>query len=96
MKTECIIFHTKRLIPPPLSHIKIANSNIKIQTEITTLGIILDNNLTLNNQISSIVKQCNNKLYQLNQIKHLLNQSSLKIITSAYNIKTRLLKFITY
>ena len=86
MKTECIIFHTKRLIPPPLSHIKIANSNIKIQTEITTLGIILDNNLTLNNQISSIVKQCNNKLYQLNQIKHLLNQSSLKIITSAYII----------
>ena len=86
IKTECIIFHTKRLIPPPLSHIKIANSNIKIQTEITTLGIILDNNLTLNNQISSIVKQCNNKLYQLNQIKHLLNQSSIKIITSAYII----------
>ena len=85
MKTECIIFHTKRLIPPPLSHIKIANSNFKIQTEITTLGIILDNNLTLNNQISSIVKQCNNKLYQLNQIKHLLNPS-LKIITSAYII----------
>ena len=30
MKTECIIFHTKRLIPHPLSHIKIVNSNIKI------------------------------------------------------------------
>ena len=30
--------------------------------------------------------KCNNKLYQLNQIKHLLNQSSLKIITSAYII----------
>ena len=40
----------------------------------------------LNTQISSIVKQCNNKLYKLKQIQNLLNQSSLKILTSAYII----------
>ena len=87
LKTDCIILHSKRLIPFPLTHIKIANTEIEIKTNITTLGVILDKHLTLNTQFSSIVKQCNNKLYQLKQIKHLLNQSSLKILTSAY-IKT--------
>ena len=86
LKTDCIIFHSKRLIPLPLTHIKIANTEIEIKTNITTLGVILDKHLTLNTQISFIVKQCNNKLYQLKQIKHLLNQSSLKILTSAYII----------
>ena len=86
LKTDCIIFHSKRLIPLPLTHIKIANTEIEIKTNITTLGVILDKHLTLNTQISSIVKQCNNKLYQLKQIKHLLNQSSLNILTSTYII----------
>ena len=89
LKTDCIIFHSKRLIPLPLTHIKIANTEIEIKTNITTLGVILDKHLTLNIQISSIVKQCNNKLYQLKQIKHLLNQSSLTILTSA-NIISKL------
>ena len=62
LKTDCIIFHSKRLIqlPLPLAHIKIANTEIEIKTNITTLGVILDEHLTLNTQISSIVKQCNN------------------------------------
>ena len=81
LKTDCIILHSKRLIPLPLTHINIANTEIEIKTNITTLGVILDKHLTLNTQISYIVKQCNNKLYQLKQIKHLLNQSSLKILT---------------
>ena len=37
------------------------NTEIEIKTNITTLGVILDKHLTLNTQISSIVKQCNNK-----------------------------------
>ena len=86
LKTDCNVFHIKRLIPLPLTHIRIANTEIEIKTNITTLGVILDKYLTLNTQISSIVKQCNNKLYQLKQIKHILNQSSLKILTSAYII----------
>ena len=38
LKTDCIIFHSKRLIPLPLTHIKIANTEIEIKTNITTLG----------------------------------------------------------
>ena len=86
LKTDCIMFHSKRLIPLPLTHITIVDTEIEIKTNITTLGVILDKHLTLNTQISSIVKQCNNKLYQIKQIKHLLNQSSLKILSPAYII----------
>ena len=56
LKTDCIIFHSKHLIPLPLTHIKIANTEIEPKTNITTLGVILDKHLTLNTQISSIVK----------------------------------------
>ena len=45
----------------------------------------LNNNFTLNNQISpQKSKKCSNKLYQLKKIK--LNRTFLKIITSAYII----------
>ena len=37
LKTYCIIFHRKCLIPLPLTHIKIANTEIEIKTNITTL-----------------------------------------------------------
>ena len=77
LKTDCILFHRKRLIPLPLPHIKIANTEIEIKTNITTLSFILDKHLTLNTQISSIVKQCDHKLYQLQEIKHLLLVVSL-------------------
>ena len=56
---------TKFIISPPLTHLKISNSEIEIKTDITTLCVKLDKNITLTNTMSSIIKQCNNKLYQL-------------------------------
>ena len=83
-KTECIIFHSKSHTPPPITHIKIANKDIPIKTTITTLGVILESDLTFDKHISLITKQCNYKIFKIKQIKHLLNQTSLKILTSAY------------
>ena len=54
LKIDCILIHYKLLIPLP--HIKIANTEIYIKSNITTLGFMLDKHLTLNIQISSIVK----------------------------------------
>ena len=82
-KTECIIFHSKSHTPPPITHIKIAR-DIPIKTTITTLGVILESDLTFDKQISLITKQCYYKIFKIKQIKHLLNQTSLKILTSAY------------
>ena len=83
-KTECIIFHSKSHTPPPITHIKIANKDIPIKTTITTLDVILESDLTFDKHISLITKQCNYKIFKIKQIKHLLNQTSLKILTSAY------------
>ena len=57
LNIECIIFHNKRIIPHRLTHIKIANSEIEIKTDITTIGVKLDKHLLLNNQMSSTIKQ---------------------------------------
>ena len=83
-KTECIILHSKSHTPPPIPHIKIANKDIPIKTTITTLCVIFECNLTFDKHISLITKQCNYKIFKIKQIKHLLNQTSLKILTSAY------------
>ena len=65
-------------MPPPFTHIKIANKNILINTTITTLGIIFESDLTFDKHISSITKQCNYKIFKIKQIKHFLSQTSLK------------------
>ena len=54
------------------------------KSTITTLGVILESDLTFDKHISLITKQCNYKIFKIKQIKHLLNQTSLKILTSAY------------
>ena len=71
-------------MPPPITHIKIANKDIPIKTTITTLGVIFESELTFDKHISSITKQCNYKIFKIKQIKYLLNQTSLKLLTSAY------------
>ena len=83
-KTECIIFHSKSHMPPPITHIKIANKDIPIKTTITTLGVILESDLNFDKHISLITKQSNYKIFKIKQIKHLLNSTSLKILISAY------------
>ena len=52
-------------MPPPITHIKIANKDIPIKTIITTLGVIFESDLTFDKHISSITKQCNYKIFKI-------------------------------
>ena len=82
-KTECIIFHNDRQIPPPIQHITIANETIAIKQQIITLGVTLDSTLKFDSHISKTIKSCNNSLFKIKQIKHLINKHTLKIIITS-------------
>ena len=45
-KTECIIFYSKSHMPPPITHIKIANKDIPIKNTILILLYYVNNTYT--------------------------------------------------
>ena len=48
IKTECITFYYKHKIPLPFNYTTRENTDILINTEMTSLGMLLDSNLNLN------------------------------------------------
>ena len=61
-------------------HIMIGTSNIKIVPVLQKLGVLIDSNLTMKNQISNIVKVCNHHLRNIAFIRNNLNEDTLKML----------------
>ena len=57
-KTECMLFGAENALKnyEQFQHIMIGTSNIKIVPVLRNLGVLIDSNLTMRNQISNIVK----------------------------------------
>ena len=57
-KTECMLSGTENALKnyEQFQHIKIGASNIKIVPVVRNLGVYIDSNLTMKNQISNTVK----------------------------------------
>ena len=77
-KTECMLFGTESTLKncEQFQHIMIGTSNIKIVPVLRNLGVYINRNLTMKNQISNIVKVCSHHLR-----KYLyLNEDMLKML----------------
>ena len=63
-KTECMLFGTENSLKnyEQFQHIMIGTLNIKIVPVLQNLGVYIDSNLTMKNQILSTVKVCNHHL----------------------------------
>ena len=59
-KTECMLFGTENTLKiyEQFQHIMIGTSNIKIVPVLRNLGVYIDSNLAMKNQISNTVKVC--------------------------------------
>ncbi len=57
-----------------------STSNIPVNSHYKYLGILIDENLNLDNHIQHICKKLNRSLFSLNRIKNILNQKSLRTI----------------
>ena len=83
-KTECIIFGTENTLKnyEQFQHIMIGTSNIKIVPVglLRNLGVYIDINLTMKNQISNTVKLCNHHLRNIAFIRKYLSEYTLKML----------------
>ena len=81
-KTECMLFETENTLKnyEQFQHIMIGASNIKIVPVLQNLGVYIDSNLTMKNQISNTVKVCNHHLRNIAFIRKYLNEDMLKML----------------
>jgi len=69
-KSEAILLGTRQRLSsfPILVGIQTANSSVPISDHITTLGVTLDSNLTLNGHVSSV---CKSSYYSIKALRHI-------------------------
>ena len=77
-----MLFGTKNALKnyEQFQHIMIGASNIKIVPVVRNLGVYIDSNLTMKNQISNTVKVCNHHLRNITFIRKYLNEDTLKTL----------------
>ena len=63
-----------------LQYVKIGSSNIKTVTVLRNLGVSIDRNLTMKNQILNTVKICHHYLRNIAFIRKYLNEDTLKML----------------
>lgn len=89
-KTEVVWFHSSRKTASiPTDDVLIGNVSIKPATDVRSLGVIFDNNLSMKNHVSSVVSSCFNQIRMLRTIRRSLNQDQLKGLLHAF-VSTRL------
>ena len=76
-KSDSIILSTHQRLRtfPAIPAVKIADIDINISNEITSLGVIMDSKLTLDSHISAICKSCYYHLRSLRHIRRSLSQA---------------------
>ena len=81
-KTECMLFGTKTSLKyyQQFRNIKIGEADIELVPFVRNLGVIIDCNLTMKNQILNTVKVCNYHLRNIAFIRKYLNEDSAKIL----------------
>ena len=81
-KTECMLFGGKTYLTnyQQLRTVRIGEADIEIVSMVRNLGVIIDCNLTMKNQILNTVKMCNYHLRNIAFIRKYLSEDSAKIL----------------
>ena len=79
-KTECLIIGTKHDTTKydDLKEVSINNRGIILSRSVRDLGFVIDNNLTCNEQIQTVIKNANFSLRNIAFIKKYLDVDSMK------------------
>ena len=78
LKTNYIIFHRNKTLPPNASILRINNTVINEVTHVKFLGITVDNKLSWNKHITSVCNKVNRMSGILYLTRHLLNKEALR------------------
>ena len=83
-KTECMLFGTKNSLKKyeQVKHIQIGTATIKIVSKVKDLGVYIDKELKMIDQINYTVKTCNYHIRNIAFIRKYLNTNALKTLVS--------------
>ena len=83
-KTECMIFGTRNSLKKYelVNQIKIGTTEIDIKKKVKDLGVYIDNELKMDDQIKNTVKICNYHIRNIAFIKKYLDRYALKTLIS--------------
>ena len=83
-KTECMLFGSKNSLKryDHVNQIKIGTTTIEIVKKVKDLGVYIDKELKLEDQINHTVKTCNYHLRNIAFIRKYLNTNALKTLVS--------------
>jgi hypothetical protein len=77
-KTEIILFNAKRCQRKPVDTIQILGKDLPLKDKIKTLGVTLDCNMTMRQQINSVCSSCFYVLRQIGFIRRFLNYTTTR------------------
>ena len=94
-RTECLIVRTKHDATKydGLKQVSISNEKIKLSSSVRGLGFIIDNNLTCNEQIQTVIKKANFSLRNIAFIKKFLHADMGMIMIRGELVRDRTLFF---
>ncbi|XP_044744624.1 uncharacterized protein LOC123306611 isoform X2 [Coccinella septempunctata] len=79
-KTECITFHTERLLLDLPRRINIGGNEVQLSSTVNFLGIHLDLNLKWHNHILNLSKKLYKITYTLNVLRYHVDRDTLRIL----------------
>ena len=83
-KTELLVFHSRYTPRPCIDSIKIGNDDIQTSNSAKNVGVILDNTLSYEKQVTAICKSAYYHLHNIRRIRKYLNQETTKMIIHAF------------
>ena len=85
-KTECMLFGTKNSLKKykHFNQIQFGTATIEITKKVKDLGVYIDNELTMEDQINHTVKICNHHIRNIAFIRKYLDANALKTLVSNY------------
>ena len=83
-KTELIVFTTKQNLPSvPKLQLKIGDHSIESVPCVKNLGVFFDQHLTMEKQVSGVVKSCNFQLCNIGRIRRFLTTEACKTMVNS-------------
>ena len=82
-KTEILVFSARHLPSPSLSYINVCDDVIGLSTKARNIGIIMDSNVTMESQVSTICKSGFYYLRKISKVRKYLILKSAEILVHA-------------
>ena len=89
-KTECLLVGKKRDLRQlgDILNLNIGNSTINLSKSVKDLGVILDCNLSFNDQINKVIRTAGYHLRNISYIRKYLDESTIKMLIHNYVISS--------